>query len=397
MNISQSNLLRLSTNRRNFLKSTAALAGMSLLSPHRVVCAEEKKGTIKFLFPMDGDMLNANDGEQKDGSLYFTAKLSVEGCPAEGLRVNGILATRTGENEFEARLRLDGYRNTLTASAKAGECEKIVVYWLPKAVGKFQYYIDDNIWWLKDIARSNYKSIYENPFINFFHSLYKKYGALIHMHIYYYDDVDGFTLYKMPDKYKPEFRQAAEWLRLTFHAYANAPSFPHRNSTYEYTLKCLDQVHSEIVRFAGEELLSPATVPHFNEMSVGAARAFRARGIKIIPGLSRSAQYVKRGLDAHVKERDFWYDNDEDIIMPSSDICCNRVKLADIVPHLEKVMKDPKLNGFLYMMIHEQYFYPFYRAYMSDYRERVETAVRFAWEHGYKSAWVEDVVLEKLR
>ena len=58
--------------------------------------------------------------------------------------------------------------------------------------------------------------------------------------------------------------------------------------------------------------------------------------------------------------------------------------LANIVPYLARIASDPHQNEIMELMIHEQYFYPDYRAYEPDYRQRVETAIKFVVDRGYK-------------
>lgn len=357
---------------------------------------------LHFLSPIDGDMLNANDGEERDdGRLYIRVRLySDSGVPT----VNGTEAEFTPPYEYAALVPLDGWRNTLTAETDS-ETAEIAVFRLRDAVGYYQFFIDDNICFLRDIARNAqvYRSIYENPYLGFFRSMYDKYGTLVHMHVYYETcsaspdargGEDRFDLSMMPDKFKDEWKAAAEWLRLTFHARADKPDWPHQNATYEDTLRDIQLVNREIRRFAGEELLSPATVPHWNEVSVGAMRAFRTAGYRILPGASHSAQYAPRGMKPYVKSRDFWYDRQEDVYHCPSVICLNRTKTADIEKVLDEAKADPARSGFIYMMIHEQYFYPDYKGHLPDFRERVERGIAWAVNNGYKAKWMEDIVLE---
>ncbi|MCL5744184.1 MAG: hypothetical protein M1541_09705 [Acidobacteria bacterium] len=42
------------------------------------------------------------------------------------------------------------------------------------------------------------------------------------------------------------------------------------------------------------------------------------------------------------------------------------------------------------LMIHEQYFYPDYRAYEPDYRARVERAIEWVTRRGYKPVFYKD-------
>jgi hypothetical protein len=42
------------------------------------------------------------------------------------------------------------------------------------------------------------------------------------------------------------------------------------------------------------------------------------------------------------------------------------------------------------LIIHEQYFYPEYRAYEPDYRQRVERAIEWVTRRGYKPVFFAD-------
>jgi len=134
-------------------------------------------------------------------------------------------------------------------------------------------------------------------------------------------------------------------------------------------------------------------VPHWNEISVEGIRALRSQGCRILPGAWKSAHYSP-AVQEHVQQRDFWKDHREDIISLWSNICLNRTRFDAIVPHLEAQRDSPHTTGFLYMMIHEQYYHPDYQAYIPTYCAGIERAVRWAVEEGYRSAWLEDVVLE---
>ena len=53
-------------------------------------------------------------------------------------------------------------------------------------------------------------------------------------------------------------------------------------------------------------------------------------------------------------------------------------------------------HAFMYLLIHEQYFYPHYEAYEPDYRDRVFRGVQWCEEHGYRSSWISDFAFDKV-
>ena len=45
-------------------------------------------------------------------------------------------------------------------------------------------------------------------------------------------------------------------------------------------------------------------------------------------------------------------------------------------------------------MIHEQYFYPDYQAYIPNYKERIFAGVQWCVDHGYKPCFSGDVTAQ---
>jgi len=81
----------------------------------------------------------------------------------------------------------------------------------------------------------------------------------------------------------------------------------------------------------------------------------------------------------------------EDIVHDMLEVCTNRIHPArEIVPHLEMVANKPKHCDVISVIIHEQYFYPDYKAYMPDYKKRCEIAIRWLTEQGYKPVLYDD-------
>jgi len=305
---------------------------------------------------------------------------------------------------YEAVINLDGYRNTVTAKDEnSGDESEIVIYWLKGGTGKYRISIDDNIWFLRDLTRNSnvYKSLFDNPYLKVYKDVHDKYGTKFHFNLFY--QTDGFNLSQMTDKYKSEWQANADWIRLTFHALQEFPDKPYAAATYDDMKRDYLLVTNEIIRFAGEELLSPITTTHWGSATLQGARALRSLGIK---GLVGYFMYDKEGnplvsyytdneVIDHLNKRDYWKDNAEDIMFVKHDIVLNTLKLKDVVPYLENVKKDPHQSGIMEMLIHEQYFYDYYHAYIPEFKEILMTAAEWATENGYKPTFWSDVVLEK--
>ena len=69
---------------------------------------------VSFVFPIDGDCLNRNDGREEDGVLYIRVK--VRAAENAQLKINGKDAEFCKEERlYTAEVPLYGYRTTLTA------------------------------------------------------------------------------------------------------------------------------------------------------------------------------------------------------------------------------------------------------------------------------------------
>ena len=80
-------------------------------------------------------------------------------------------------------------------------------------------------------------------------------------------------------------------------------------------------------------------------------------------------------------------------LVPAEEIPQTWKDLADPKWEGKIAFANPASSGFIYMMIHEQYFYSDYARYLPDYRERVFSAVEWCVEHGYHPAFMRDTLL----
>ncbi|GAA3408711.1 hypothetical protein ACFFNY_07820 [Paenibacillus hodogayensis] len=362
--------------------------------------ATQSQANWTVRFPLDGDMLTERDGEVRDGKLHIVVELDV---PDErALRVNGA-PVRPQDGICRADVTLEGYSNTIVIDddKQPGAGQTIVVYWLRRATSKFRLSVDDSIWFLQDIAqqRDAYRSIFDNPYLAVFKEAHDTYGLKVQFNLY--DRTDGFDLSQMPERFKPEWQANADWLRLTFHALQNDPPKPYEHASPEQLLVDCERVTGQIVRFAGAELLDPATTIHWGAVTREGCRALRSFGMKGLAGYFRVedgkpivSYYLSNEQTAHLEKRDFWKDHSEDLVFVKIDAVLDRLQLDEVVPALERIKSLPHESGFLDVMVHEQYYYPHYSAYQPDYRDKIMATARWAAENGYEPAFLSECLFE---
>lgn len=349
---------------------------------------------VNFMAPIEGDVLHAFDGIFKDDTLTITARIA---APEDaGIEVNGVPA-RWMNGHFEAEVLLKGYENKLVAKSKTTGAESVVtVFLLKNFAGHYRLSIDDNIWFLRDIQenKDRYHSLFDNPFLGFLKQVNAEYGTKVHLNLFY--QTDGFSLSDFTDQYKNEWKDNAGWLRLSFHALQEFPDMPYVQAGYEEVKKDCDLIKGEIMRFAGEEVMRSVTTIHWGEATVEGSRAMRDAGytgqlgyFNVDDDLPSASYYLTAPQRRHLKKRFVWCDTSEDITFIRASIVVDTKKLEDIRPHLDAYEQKPP---FLDLLVHEQYFYPFYFNYQPDYREKILTAVQWAQENGYTPAFLSESI-----
>lgn len=328
---------------------------------------------MKIISPIDGDMLHTRDGIVVEGGLQITVMVG-------GEPVNVVLKE---------------YRNVLEVGDK-----KIVVYWLKNFAGGYRLSIDDNIWFLRDIHYNAgiYRSIFDNPYLAFLKKVHDVYGTKVHINLFY--QTEGFNLSQLSDEFAAEWKAQKDWLRLSFHALGEFPDKPYQKAGYEQMKKDCELVMREIRRFAGPEIMGPVTTVHWGEATVEGVRALRDLGYKGLLGyfnvddeLPEVSYYLDVEQRRHIKKRFVWKDNAADMVFVRSSIVIDKTPLERIRPHLNG--NNNFLGGlppYVDLLVHEQYYYPFYFNYQPDFEGRILTAVQWAVDNGYKPKFLEECI-----
>ena len=375
--------------RRDFLlTATAASAGLGFARPAAAKTAAGDQITIEE--PFHGAVLNHRHGRQSDEGLSITVRGRVSG-PGQ-VSVNGIAARRSGDR-FTGRVVLREKETDLMATvgddSGRGE-DRVRVVWDRYSEPRYRFSIDDNSFFLRDVAGKKYASLFDCFYLDILRKLHDKYQAKFVLNIYYTTE-DGFTLPDFPDRYKSEWSDNADWLKLAFHAYANDPPRPYQDAPAEKIIADLDKVEEQIIRFAGEETYSLPTVIHWAMVRPDALKPLAARGIRALSALCRLAggkwdinYRLNDTVSEYLSRHDAWKDFDSGIVFSMVDIVCNNTPIDRVVPTLEPAGKDPNRAEIMDLFTHEQYFWPFYVNHVPDHAERLDAAIRWVTERGYK-------------
>ncbi len=375
--------------RRNFLRTTVAgTAAVGLTRGTRVWAGVFEP--VRIEEPFHGAVLNRRHGVQTKRGLKI--RVSGQAPLHERVTVNKSPAQRTGSC-FSSEVVLRDKETEIVAVSQGsfGRSEhRVRVVWDRHSQPRYRFSIDDNSFFLRDIAQKKYASLFDCFYLDILRKLHSKYGARFVLNIYYTTE-DGFTLPQFPNRYKSQWQDNADWLKLAFHAYANKPDRPYQYAPPAQLIADFDKVAEQIVRFAGEQTYSPPTVIHWGMVQPTALKPLYERGVRVLSGYFRYRNgvwevnyFLDDARSEYLFRHDALMDFDSSIVFSKVDIVCNNTPVERIVPTLEPLAKDPNRAEIMDLFTHEQYFWPFYRNYIPDHAQRLEVAIRWVTEHGYK-------------
>jgi hypothetical protein len=384
--------------RRGFLQTTAVGAA-ALFSGSLGKVLAQSSPPIRIEEPFHGAVLNRQHGQEITGGL----KIRVIGqAPPEGrVTVNGVVARREG-SRFTAEPVLREKETDLVAALQGTERlseHRVRVVWDRHSFPRYRFSIDDNSFFLRDIAQKRYDSIFDCFYLKMLRRLHSRYGTRFVLNIYYTTG-DGFDLTQFPDRYMGEWKDNADWLKLAFHAHANLPDRPYQKAPVERLIADLDKVAEQIHRFAGPQTYSPPTVIHWGMVPPAALKPLAGRGVRALSGYftRRNGRFdinyfLNDERSEYLSRHDALKDFDSGIVFSRVDIVCNSTPLDRIVPTLEPLAKNPNTAEIMDLFTHEQYFWPFYSNYIQDHPQRIEAAIRWVSKQGYKPVFFHEGLL----
>ncbi|WP_372934314.1 hypothetical protein [Mariniphaga sediminis] len=392
------------SRRAFFRNATAATGGIVLCGLHGNLGASAAvPNLIKIETPFHGAVLNSRHGVKAGEGL----KIEVQGeAPLNGtVTVNGVQARRE-KTKFMADVILRNTETEITAISNGvfgTNKHTIRVVWDKNSFPRYGFEIDDNIFFFRDIAKEKYRSLFDCFYLKGLRKLHQKYGTKVLLNIYFSDGQEytkspEFTLEQFPDRYKREWEDNADWLKLTFHAWANLPDRPYQDAPVQKLTSDLEKVSEQIIRFAGEQTYTPPTIVHWGMMPSHAYKSMAEKNVKVLRGYFISRENgkwdVNHNMDAvrseYISHHHLLKDFDSGIVFSKIHLVCNSTPVEKIVPTLQPLLNHPQGAEILDLMTHEQYFWPFYANYLPDHFERLDKTIGWAAEHGYKPVFWND-------
>ena len=249
----------------------------------------------------------------------------------------------------------------------------------------FCFTVDDNIRFLKEIMESGCDSIFDHPYLAMYRRLHEQFGLKVQMNLF--NRMDGFQLSQMSDAYRSEWLENADWLKLSFHSeYEKVRAYEF--SGYDEVYHDCRNVHEQILRFASSVSLAKTTTIHYCLATQDGVRALADNQIEGLLGLFGSG--ISYSLDevSAEKIRSGQIVKKDGISFAAIDVVLNCWSKEENLKQLERLVERDHIN----VMIHEQYFYPDYRAYQPDFEEKISAAFAFLQSNAYQSKFLEELL-----
>ena len=251
----------------------------------------------------------------------------------------------------------------------------------------FCFTIDDNIKFFKEISAQKCSSIFMHPYLAMLKRLHEKYALKIQLNLFY--RCDGFTLSDFDERYKSEWEENADWLKLSFHSeFENVR--PYEFSEYEEVFYDCKRVNEEILRFASNKSLAKTTTVHYCLLTEGGIRAMKKNGISGLLGLYGTKEKPESSYQSTELEGDMIRSGKTvksgDISYSAIDIVLNNYGEREILSRLNGLLGRDLIK----VMIHEQYFYEDYTSYQPDFEKKLDATFKYLTKNGYKSIFFED-------
>lgn len=254
---------------------------------------------------------------------------------------------------------------------------------------KFCFTVDDNIRFLMELTESSPDSIFDHPYLALWRRLHEKYGICVQLNLFY--ECEGFDLSQMTERYRAEWEENADWLRMSFHSRLENLR-PYEKSGYDEVYADCSAVNREILRFAGERSLARTTTLHYCLATHQGLKALYDCGVRGLLGLYGDGEHIRSSYQTSMLcvgvIRRGGTVLDGGITYGGIDIVLNSFTRQQILSKLSALSSREEIR----VMIHEQYFYEDYPAYQKDFEEKLDSTFCCLLASGFESRFFEDMI-----
>ena len=142
---------------------------------------------ITFTSPINGEVLTSRNRHLENGGLIIDVHGQADDCPL--LFVNEQPAT-VSDGKFQVEIRLATRETDMEirpGSLDAPVVQSCRVVWDRNSRPRYRFAIDDNIFFLRELAQKRPGSIFDNFYLRGLRDLHRRYGAkFVFKHIFHH-------------------------------------------------------------------------------------------------------------------------------------------------------------------------------------------------------------------
>ncbi|MBQ8300540.1 MAG: Ig-like domain-containing protein, partial [Clostridia bacterium] len=249
---------------------------------------------------------------------------------------------------------------------------------------------DDVYLCLKDITNNSYTSVFENSFFADLKSLHDNYGAVFTLNCFNtYSGDSSYDISNLPDRYKDELAENADWLKFAFHA---------EDENTKYDTDAADEISASYNKFTSAILKATGTsesIDTVTRLGFFAGNAVNVEAIKNceygITGLltaddTRVSYYFDDALNNYIIANNDYYDTDKDLRLIRS-----QTRLESVKNTSGTLSGLASYNGnILEVFTHEA-------SYKDNVPNRLKAYVEWAANNGYGFAYAMDIQGELMK
>ena len=206
--------------------------------------------------------------------------------------------------------------------------------------------IDDCIEIFRDITINNYNSLFESDYFSFFKELHDKYDAKISL--YSFVEYKEFNIKNTTDKFKKEFVNNSDWLKIGFHGF-------NENSRYndkENIKKDYKLFIKYVKRFAGNlNIIDNFVRLHYFSGNLENILKIKKIGIKglLTADDDRDNYYLKNNENIFLNKHNIYKDIKNEIFFIKTNLRIEKIE------NINETLKTIDINNNIIMFTHEQY------------------------------------------
>lgn len=206
--------------------------------------------------------------------------------------------------------------------------------------------IDDCIEIFRDITINNYNSLFESDYFSFFKELHDKYDAKISL--YSFVEYKEFNIKNTTDKFKKEFIDNSDWLKIGFHDF-------NENSRYndkENIKKDYKLFIKYVKRFAGSlNVIDNFIRLHYFSGNLENILKIKKFGIKglLTADDDRDNYYLKKNENIFLNKHNIYKDIKNEIFFIKTNLRIEKIE------NINETLKTIDINNNIIMFTHEEY------------------------------------------